>query len=258
MEDKKTVKVSLGTAICIFIIILLIISLGIVYYLGFIKDNEKISPLKYPTESKSQKPSNTQEKGYEGMLLSEKEIQNILGKEGSFFCIEDIEKNGNDYIITANMLDNKGRILTETEYNELLNGKEIVFRNQKWKLDKSEENYIYIKSGSDMLTVDKDSKEINNIAGIKADSLCDYSGLEVRFKVSKDILIGEFWTGFKYDKNGQIKAYEITDENEETTNFTSISFEKLKELSEGCKGTYDECCAYVKDGVIGAIRILDK
>ena len=45
MEEKKTIKVSLGTVICIFIIILLIVALGLVYYLGFIKNNDKISEL---------------------------------------------------------------------------------------------------------------------------------------------------------------------------------------------------------------------
>ena len=39
MESKKEIKVSLGIVICIFIIVLLIIALGIVYYLGFVKNN---------------------------------------------------------------------------------------------------------------------------------------------------------------------------------------------------------------------------
>lgn len=42
MEDKKTVKVSLGTSICIFIIIVLIVALGVVYY----KNNQTIIALK--------------------------------------------------------------------------------------------------------------------------------------------------------------------------------------------------------------------
>lgn len=46
MEDKKTVKVSLGTSICIFIIIVLIVALCVVYYLGFVKNNQEIIALK--------------------------------------------------------------------------------------------------------------------------------------------------------------------------------------------------------------------
>ena len=42
MENKKEIKISLGIVICIVIIIFLIIALGIVYYLGFLKnDNNK-------------------------------------------------------------------------------------------------------------------------------------------------------------------------------------------------------------------------
>ena len=156
------------------------------------------------------------------------------------------------------MLESTEKILTEAEYNDLLNGKDILFRNQKWKLSKSEDDYLYIKSGNDTLTVRKRTKTIGNVAGV-ATELCDYSGQEIRFKVSKDILIGEYWTSFKYDKNGQIKAYDITDDGDnEIANFKSISFERLQELSEGCKGTYDECLAYVKDGVVGAIKIFVK
>lgn len=46
MDDKKTIKIGLGTVICIFIIILLVIALGIVYYLGFVKNSQEILALK--------------------------------------------------------------------------------------------------------------------------------------------------------------------------------------------------------------------
>lgn len=39
MQEKKTITLSLGTVIFIFIIILLIIALAVVYYLGFIKED---------------------------------------------------------------------------------------------------------------------------------------------------------------------------------------------------------------------------
>ena len=39
MEEKKKVKISLGTIIYITIIVVLVIALGIVYYLGFVKNN---------------------------------------------------------------------------------------------------------------------------------------------------------------------------------------------------------------------------
>lgn len=287
MEEKKSIKVSLGTTICIIIIVLLFNALGVVYYLGFIKNNQTINDLeseKVALENEKielEKQVNTlqdinnkiklelndnentteeqtieiKEDSSNISILSKSEIQSILGPDEATFCIENIEKSGQDYIITANMLNNEGRVLTEAEYNDLLNGKEIVFRNQKWKLNNSEENFVYIESGNDKLTVDKNTKLIGNVAGAKGE-LCDYSGQKIKFKVSKDILICEFWTYFKYDKNGQIKAYGI--ENEEIENFKSISFDRLLGLSEGCNGTYDECVAYVKNGEVGAIKIFNK
>lgn len=49
MKEKKAIKVSLGTVICIFIIIILIIALVVVYYMGFVQNNERISDLEAKT-----------------------------------------------------------------------------------------------------------------------------------------------------------------------------------------------------------------
>lgn len=38
--EKNSAKISLGTAVCMFVILLLIIALAVVYYLGFIKDSD--------------------------------------------------------------------------------------------------------------------------------------------------------------------------------------------------------------------------
>ena len=279
MEDKKTVKVSLGTVVCIFIIVLLIITLGVVYYMGFVKNNEKVSELEEQTvalqkeintlneekntaqkQEKETETNTAAEDNSEDSLLTKSEIQSILAPNEATFCIENIEKSGNDYIISATMLENQPRTLSKAEYEDLTNGKEITFRNQEWKMSNSDDYFITIKSGEDYLTVSKDGKTFGNIAGV-ATALCDYSNQNIKFKVSKDILIGAFWANFKYDINGKIKAYgmEGTDEEDkEVTNFGSLSFERLQEISRGCKGTYDECVAYVKDGVIDAIKVFEK
>ena len=39
MEGKKPIQISLGMAICIFIIFILIVALVITYYFGFVKNN---------------------------------------------------------------------------------------------------------------------------------------------------------------------------------------------------------------------------
>lgn len=57
MSEKNPVKVSLGTVICIIIIVVLIATLGIVYYFGFI-NNKEISKLKEQIELLENKTSN--------------------------------------------------------------------------------------------------------------------------------------------------------------------------------------------------------
>lgn len=217
------------------------------------KESDKQDEIKFEntTEMNNIKENNSQEG-----LLSKSEINSILGPDEATFCIENIEKSGDDYIITATMLNNQPRKISNEEYKDLLNGKEIKFRNQNWKMSSSDDYFIYIKSGKDTLTVLKNEKTLSNVAGV-ASELRDYSNKIIKFKVSKDILIGEFWSSFKYDENGQIKAYRINDD-EIITNFESMSFERLLDISKGCKGTYDECIAYVKNGVVGAIKIFEK
>lgn len=190
------------------------------------------------------------------IYLSKSEIQSILGPDKATFCIENIEKNGEDYIITAYMLEEEPRIVSEAEYQDLKNGKEIKFRNQKWVLKDGDNYFGILQSGNDSLSYSYQNKTIGNIAGVEA-QLCDYSEQKITFKVSKNILIGAFWSKFKYDNNGKIKVYSL-ENDKEIINFESLSFERLQKLSEGCKGTYDECVAYVKDGVVDAIKIFEK
>lgn len=39
--EKKSAKISLGTAVCMVVILILIIALAVVYYIGFVRENEK-------------------------------------------------------------------------------------------------------------------------------------------------------------------------------------------------------------------------
>ena len=221
------------------------------------KESNKQDEIK--SENTTEANNITESTSQEG-LLSKSEITSILGPDEATFCIENIDKSDNDYIITATMLEDQPRKLSKVEYEDLINGKEIKFRNQNWKKSSEDGYFIYIKSGEDSLSVAKNEKTLHNVAGA-ASELRDYSNKIIKFKVSKDILIGSYFANFKYDKNGKIRAYGEKDtdkENIEITNFESMSFEKLLEDSKGCKGTYDECIAYVKSGVVGAIKIFEK
>lgn len=62
MEKNKPIKVTLGTTICIFIIIILIILLGTVYYFGFVEDSKKIKNIESEKEILSVKNNQLVEK----------------------------------------------------------------------------------------------------------------------------------------------------------------------------------------------------
>lgn len=271
--EKNSTKISLITAICIVLIILLIIALIFVY----ITSNKKIKDLESKTatledriilqqeniessrneivEPTTVKEETIEIKETEGniKLLTSDEIDKILKPNEATFCIEDIQKSGDDYIIIAYMLETTPRVLTDSEYNSLLNGGEIEFRHQKWVLSSNDEYSLSINSGEGFLMVSKDTKIVLNGAGAVA-KLCDYSDQKIAFKVSKDILIGAMFSEFKYDANGKIHKYsenyeEVIDDSE------NMSFERLLEVSKGCSGYHDECAAYVRNGVVDAIKI---
>lgn len=293
MKEKEKIKVSLGVAVCIVIIVLLIIGIIIAYYSGYVKGKEtnkemeqktkqveeKIDKLIKQNEEKNKINDNSKNISIEennnlyqikettnnNNLLSSSEIQKILGPDDAMFCIENIEKSGNDYIITAYILEKKSRIISKAEYEKILNGGEIEFRNLKWKKDTNTQMQdelrkgIFIESGNNslFLNYDKQKEEgtLENIAGAASGGLRDYSENLIKFKVSKDILIGGMiFTQFKYDNNGKIKIYQ---DQEEVTNFESMSFDKLLNKAKTRTGTYQECKVLVKNGKVDAIQIME-
>lgn len=70
MDEKKSIKVTLGTTICIIIIVLLIIALGIVYYLGFVKNNTEITQLAEEKQTLQKQVTSLEE----NKNLAEKEV----------------------------------------------------------------------------------------------------------------------------------------------------------------------------------------
>lgn len=76
MEGKKSFKVSLSTVIFIFMILILIMALAVVYYLGFVKNNQKISDLTDEINSLSSKNNITQIEKTEMQSDDEKSSKN--------------------------------------------------------------------------------------------------------------------------------------------------------------------------------------
>ena len=114
MEEKKKIKISLETAVCITIIISLVIAIGIVYYSGLVKKkeleadnielNKQITSLKSENENLSKKISELEGKGnntnheeeQEKITQQEKEIVNV--KEDERVETMKTENNVNDVI----------------------------------------------------------------------------------------------------------------------------------------------------------------
>ena len=137
MEEKKKIKISLGTIIYVTIIVVLVIALGTVYYLGFVKNNSQtlkeenlklkneIMELKNQsrefTEEKikedSQKIENTYQDSYIYKHIKEGAEVKTLFPEGEIAKIENIEKKDNKYIINAEVYNTIK--LTDTELDRL-------------------------------------------------------------------------------------------------------------------------------------------
>lgn len=90
MEEKKSIKISLGTVICMFIILILIFALIIVYYFGFVAD-------KNIHDTNSNTVSTDNKIQFEPASYTIQFDANLLGKE---FETADNEIKENDYEIS--------------------------------------------------------------------------------------------------------------------------------------------------------------
>lgn len=291
MEEKKEVKVRLSTVVYVFIIVVLAVALGVVYYLGFVKEDNPIA--KGEVTEKNNKSVNEQMPEVNDNIAEEKvedneteqglkeykgkEAIDIISKKDTKFVIESIKNNSDTYIISAYVLEKEPRKILEQEYKDILEGQEVTFRNIEWKYDKDktkdyqsqDEIYListkdYNNENPDMIALrndyemqDERSKYFSNLAGVGA-NLCDFSNIKVEFEVSKDIKVCSFWGEFKYD-NGKIFCIDINDETIElapSTIDTLIEFGKYNE--PGTCGTYEECIAYISNGKVDAIKIFEK
>lgn len=189
------------------------------------------------------------------------EISNYTTNENESFCIENIEEVEDGYIISANLLDKKERVISEEEYKDVINGNEIEFRGLKWKIDKknSNDDYTLVKSGEKAIAIalnKADNERVfENSAGMRSGGLRDFSGETFKFKVKKDVLIGTFFTKFEYDESGNIKCYS---EDGKELSSTEYTIKDLKNLSEKNSGTYEECVLFARNGLIDAIQIYNQ
>ena len=274
MKNSKILKNS------IFVVcVATITTFGVLHYNKFIGENKvktkEIEKNKVQIEEKTinNKPKEIDEKKGKVEILSEDEIQNILGEKGSMFCITDIEKNEKEYLVTA-YIEDEVRNISKTEFEKLEKGEEIEFRKSKWKKEnnsqleneigkglKPTEVAVIIKSENDerlLLEYDKNLETgfIENIAGARTGGLRDFSKEPIKFYVYKNVLVGGMtFSEFRYDENGEIKAFDYI--GEEIENYKGITMEELLNICKTRAGSYLECIAFVKEGRIDAIQFME-
>lgn len=98
MEEKKAVKVRLGTVVCIFIIIILMVALCAVYYLGFIKNSEEIIALKDEVNFLKSKNNVSQSEKVE---IETNDVATKKFKPGEYRILPDLQILGEDYFYMA-------------------------------------------------------------------------------------------------------------------------------------------------------------
>ena len=253
MENKGKITISLGTAICIFIIVLLVIALvGVICYnynKGESKttsnDNQKVENVLIEKES---------EKDYNAEAVEK------ISKEGTRFIIDKIYSKGDKYEVTAYILEENRKTFTQEEYNQILNGKEFNFRNKVWKYEPSKttegENFVQVKSGNSLLALlfDKEDKVyfLENIAGAKTGGLDDTLKESVKFELDKEFYFAGVLDSISVD-NGILK---IERETEGETLKKSTINDLKRWVENNCGGSYDELLAFAVNGKIVVIQTL--
>ena len=253
MENKGKITISLGTAICIFIIVLLVIALvGVICYnsnKGESKttsnDNQKVENVLIEKES---------EKDYNAEAVEK------ISKEGTRFIIDKIYSKGDKYEVTAYILEENRKTFTQEEYNQILNVKEFNFRNKVWKYEPSKttegENFVQVKSGNSLLALlfDKEDKVyfLENIAGAKTGGLDDTLKESVKFELDKEFYFAGVLDSISVD-NGILK---IERETEGETLKKSTINDLKRWVENNCGGSYDELLAFAVNGKIVVIQTL--
>lgn len=253
MENKGKITISIGTAICIFIIVLLVIALvGVICYnsnKGESKttsnDNQKVENVLIEKES---------EKDYNAEAVEK------ISKEGTRFIIDKIYSKGDKYEVTAYILEENRKTFTQEEYNQILNGKEFNFRNKVWKYEPSKttegENFVQVKSGNSLLALlfDKEDKVyfLENIAGAKTGGLDDTLKESVKFELDKEFYFAGVLDSISVD-NGILK---IERETEGETLKKSTINDLKRWVENNCGGSYDELLAFAVNGKIVVIQTL--
>lgn len=245
---------SLGTAICLFIIIILI--MGLIGMYTYYNSGDK------NIENKNETVLNKEESKEENNDVENANKENIekISKKGTKFIIDKIDTKGDKYEVTAYILEENRKTFTKDEYNKIVNGQEITFRNKTWKYEETQTvdgKVTQVKSGNLTLAILFDKEEnvyfLTNIAGAKTNGLADVEKNSIKFEIDDEFYLIDTSNSVSVD-DGVLKIEKVYGEENELKKSTIDDLKKM--LNNNCVGSYEELSAFAINGKIVAIQNL--
>ena len=197
--------------------------------------------------------------------ITKTEIDNNL--ESKKFTISRVQITDDGYILYTHLLADEPRMVSQVEYNNILNGGSFKFRGREWLLSKIEEN------GGTILK-EKNSENEKNIAirkdatgkyyvertgsGAIAD-LADYKSEEITtYTVKNTIKCLGTYESFEYDKN--TKEVKITN-SADMVKYNTIG--EFVDVMKTCQRydtheLYGQCTGYFLEGNMIVIQCRDE
>ena len=245
---------NLGTAICLFIIIILI--MGLIGMYTYYNSGDK------NIENKNETVLNKEESKEENNDVENTNKENIekISKKGTKFIIDKIDTKGDKYEVTAYILEENRKTFTKDEYNKIVNGQEITFRNKTWKYEETQTvdgKVTQVKSGNLTLAILFDKEEnvyfLTNIAGAKTNGLADVEKNSIKFEIDDEFYLIDTSNSVSVD-DGVLKIEKVYGEENELKKSTIDDLKKM--LNNNCVGSYEELSAFAINGKIVVIQNL--
>ena len=172
---------------------------------------------------------------------NKEEVVSKLAKGDTYFVPKSIRKENGKYEVTAHLLKNEEKKISEDEYKKILEGEAFTFRDEKYKIDSNKNNEndekIIVTSGNNSLYVTKNYNKnyyyLEDISDEKAGGLADYEGDLVKFDVNNvdqealNNLNNHFIEYRANVINGKIESIEVFDGTNYETNATYFKQEEI-------------------------------
>ena len=217
MDERKEIKLSLTTVIILFLIFLVLVVVGGMYFccrcIPRLKEELSVTPenINEVVETNMNKIEEQENSialnlsNDEKTIYTHDEMEKILKKQDGLeeFRVTSVEKQNDGYIVTVDHF--VPQIITETEYYQMkekqiitLNGKEYVYKNDKESQYIYNEGYGYVinsddQNGSDGYTVIKYNNGFafyREIGGVT--TVLNKINKTINTKLDKDTVVVEF------------------------------------------------------------------